>query len=180
MAGILTRIFARRDVAIDDAERIYRKLMTQARRAGFYGQSKVPDSYDGRIDLLTLHIAVILKALRKYEKQGERLSQAVYDVMRDDFEVALREEGMSDTGVKRRIKPIMGLFFTRIKSYVEALQAADPSAAMQQALAEGLLAAGEGGFAPQLSDYAIAFSKNVTPLSLGQIALADFTFPKLG
>jgi hypothetical protein len=100
--------------------------------------------------------------------------------MRDDFEVALREEGMSDTGVKRRIKPIMGLFFTRVKSYVEALQAEDSNGAMQRALSEGLLAADAGEFAAQLSDYAIAFSKNVTPLSLGQLALADFTFPPLG
>lgn len=179
MAGILARIFGKEDTALGDAERIYRKLMKQSRKATFYGEGKVPDSYNGRIDLLTLHIAVVLKQLNELGEQGERLSQAIYDVMRDDFEIALREEGMSDTGVKRRIKPIMRLFFTRVKSYVEALKSESPTQALTETFKTGLLTDGEADFQKVLADYTLKFSKTCTPFTLGQIARTEFGFPSL-
>jgi len=177
MAGLLARIFGREDVAISDAGRVYRKLMRQARRAEFYGEGRVPDTYNGRIDFLTLHIAVVLKALSKHGEQGERLSQALYDVMRDDFEIALREEGMSDTGVKRRIKPIMRLFFTRVKTYVEALNSEMPATALGETFRTELLTDSEPGFLAHIVNYIESFSNICTPLSLGQMAQADFDFP---
>ena len=88
----------------------------------FYGYEKANDNYDGRIDILTLHISIVLKSLRRYDVNGKLLSQALFDVMRDDFEIAMREEGLSDTGIKRRIKPMMQLFYTRVKLYVGALE----------------------------------------------------------
>jgi len=111
--GIFSKLLGRKDPAIEDASRIYSKLMSQSRHPDFYGEGKAPDNYDGRIDVLTLHISAVLETLMKHGQQGERLSQAIFDVMRDDFEVAMREEGLSDTGIKRRIKPMMQLFYTR-------------------------------------------------------------------
>ena len=105
--GFFSKLLGRKDAAIEDAGRIYSALMRQARQAAFYGKGKAPYNYDGRIDVLTLHIAVVLEVLSKHGQQGERLSQAIFDVMRDDFEIAMREEGLSDTGIKRRIKPCL-------------------------------------------------------------------------
>ena len=175
MAGFLKRVFGNKDVAFEDAKTIYSKLMTQSRNPEFYGEGKVPDNYDGRIDLLTLHISAVLEALNKYGQQGERLSQAIYDVMRDDFEIAMREEGISDTGIKRRIKPMMQLFFTRTKTYVEALQ---NNSDISVVLAQGLLKDGNKDFQDFLGTYLADFSKILSDKSLGDIALGDFTFPK--
>ena len=175
MAGFLKRVFGNKDVAFEDAKTIYSKLMTQSRNPEFYGEGKVPDNYDGRIDLLTLHISAVLEALNKYGQQGERLSQAIYDVMRDDFEIAMREEGISDTGIKRRIKPMMQLFFTRTKTYVEALQ---NNADISVILSQGLLQDGNKSFQDVLGTYLTNFSKILSDKSLDDIALSDFTFPK--
>lgn len=175
MAGLFKRIFPKKDAAFEDAKTVYRKLMTQSRNPEFYGSGKVADNYDGRIDLLTLHISVVLEALNKYGEQGQRLSQAIYDVMRDDFEIAMREEGISDTGIKRRIKPMMQLFFTRIKTYVEALQSKSDMPAI---FAQGLLKDANKDFQIKLGVYFTDFSKNLSNKSLGDIALGDFTFPK--
>jgi len=177
--GFLSTLFGRKDPALEDAGRIYSALMRQARQAAFYGEGKAPDNYDGRIDVLTLHIAVVLEALSNHDKQGERLSQAIFDVMRDDFEVAMREEGLSDTGIKRRIKPMMQLFYTRVKSYVEALKTEIPINALNGAFEAGLLKESEANFSENLSAYATEFSENLRDLSLGQIALFSFEFPKL-
>jgi len=175
MAGFFSQLFGKKDVASEDARRIYTKLMTQARDPMFFGADKVPDNYDGRIDLLTLHIAVILKALSNFGQQGERLSQAIYDVMRDDFEIAMREEGLSDTGIKRRIKPMMQLFFTRVKTYVETLEA---DLDFLPVFSKGLLVEGDESFSAFMSSYTSDFAQSIASKSLGEIALADFSFPK--
>ena len=177
--GFFSRIFGRKNAAIEDASRIYSKLMGQARQTAFYGKGKTPDNYDGRIDVLTLHIAVVLEALSAHGEQGERLSQAIFDVMRDDFEVAMREEGLSDTGIKRRIKPMMQLFYTRVKSYVEALKSDESSAKLNMAFETGLLADGNKAYAMKLSSYTLELSNNFQNLSLGQIALTEFEIPEV-
>jgi len=176
--GFFSKLLGRNDAAIEDAGRIYAKLMSQARQTAFYGANKAPDNYDGRIDLLTLHIAVVLEALNRHGEQGERLSQAIFDVMRDDFEVAMREEGLSDTGIKRRIKPIMQLFYTRVKSYVEALKSDAAEKQLTEAFNAGLLAESDVSYSKRLSAYAFEFSKNLQALSLGQLALVAFDIPE--
>jgi cytochrome b pre-mRNA-processing protein 3 len=175
--GFLNKLLGRKDAALEDAARIYSKLMRQARRPEFYGENKAPDNYDGRIDVLTLHIAVTLKALQQHGQQGERLSQAIFDVMRDDFEVAMREEGLSDTGIKRRIKPMMQLFYTRVKAYVEALSSENTEKELELAFNAGLLVDRESSKCERFVSYSIDFNDKLQDLSLGQIALAEFDIP---
>ena len=175
--GFFSKLLGRKDPAIEDAARIYKRLMQQARMASFYGAGKAPDNYDGRIDILTLHIAVILEVLSKHGEQGERLSQAIFDVMRDDFEVAMREEGLSDTGIKRRIKPMMQLFYTRVKSYVEALKSDSAEIKLNTAFNTGLLLNQNTSFSKTLSLYILEFSQVLQSLSLGEIALVNFETP---
>ena len=176
--GFFSKLLGRNDSAMEDAGRIYSKLMSQARQTNFYGAGKAPDNYDGRIDVLTLHIAVMLETLSSHGEQGERLSQAIFDVMRDDFEIAMREEGLSDTGIKRRIKPMMQLFYTRVKSYVEALKSDDVLDQLNRVFETGLLKEEQNGFSKSLSSYAIELSMNLDSLTLGQIALGDFRIPE--
>ena len=175
--GFFSKIFGKKDAAFEDASRIYAKLMSQARRVEFYGDNAAPDNYDGRIDVLTLHMAAMLRALADHGEQGERLSQALYDVMRDDFEVAMREEGLSDTGIKKRIKPMMQLFFTRVKAYAEAMSSDEAETHVSDALSTGLLAGKETEYPKALSAYAVQFLTHLKGLSLGQIALTEFDFP---
>ncbi|WP_026940537.1 ubiquinol-cytochrome C chaperone family protein [Hellea balneolensis] len=178
MTGFFSKLFGRKDPALEDAARIYSALMEQARKAEFYGDGKAPDNYDGRIDILTLHIAVILEALSVHGKQGELLSQAIFDVMRDDFEIAMREEGLSDTGIKRRIKPMMQLFYTRVKAYTQAIKSPETKVSLEQALKDGLLEGRESMYASSLAAYTVSFSQNLQDISLGQIALTDFAIPE--
>ena len=189
--GILAKLFGREDAARKDADRIYNAMMVAARRPEFYGDDKVPDNYDGRIDLLTLHLAVVIRALNTHGEQGKRLAQALYEVMRDDWDVALREEGMSDTGVMKRIKPMIRLFYTRIKAYTEGIDAGS----IEEALHLGVLAPNrlEGqnadtgliahsdesreAYAKPLSDYALLFAAEFDNKSLGEIALLQVGIP---
>lgn len=114
------RLFKRRDEDVSAAT-LYTACLKQSRQPAFYGKGRVEDSYDGRIDLLTLHMTLIMTACRKFGAEGEQLNQALYDVMVQDFNIAMREEGIADTGIARRIKPMVSLFLDRTKTYTEAL-----------------------------------------------------------
>lgn len=199
MAGLLSKLFGKQNAQMRDAERIYVKTLAHARKPVFYGESKVPDNYDGRIDFLTLHIAIILKAVRPHGAEGKRLSQAIFDYMRDDFDIALREEGISDTGVAKRIKPMMQLFYGRLKTYDDALNQNAPHPHLIKAFESGLLIAGEdktegadvsgdavmetqiseeaGRFATQLAAFCVVWSDRLMEMPLGDIALAKLDIP---
>jgi len=178
MAGIFSRLLGKDSALKRDGERIYDAVRVHSRNPVFYGEGKVPDTYDGRIDFLTLNIAVILKAIRPFGEDGKRLSQSIFDAMKDDFDVAMREEGISDKGVAKRIKPMMKLFYTRLKAYDAALHEAEPHVALISALQKGLfskseIVPGKDDFIKQLARYTVLWSKGLSSKTLGQIAMAE-------
>ena len=107
------------------AKALYDWAMAASRNPEFYGPDAVEDSYDGRVSFLFLHLGLVLHHLRRFGSDGEVLSQEIYDYMVADFDVALREQGVADTGVQRRIKAIVRLFYGRMKMYHEAAQLGD-------------------------------------------------------
>ena len=177
--GFFSKLFGG-DAAERDARRIYDRVLAQSRQPAFYGESRFADTYDGRIYVLTVHIAALLSALNRFGEQGERLGQALFDVMKDDFEIALREEGLSDAGVAKRIKPMIGLFYTRVKRYAEALRGDAPTSALTNAFKESLDDAGADtgeSFAGSMASYLQAFDVMLVDKSLGEIAMARFYLP---
>ena len=101
----------------------------------FFQSGGFADDYDGRIDVITLHMAVLIERMQADGQDGRLLYQALFDEMKDDFEVALREEGIADTGVKRRMKPMIGHFYDRLKAYTDALQSDEVNKALIDAFA---------------------------------------------
>jgi len=175
MPGWLNRITGQSRPEIRDAKRLYHALMRQSRMPEFYGAGRVPDSYDGRIDCLSLHMAIVMRRLNDFGDQGARLSQALYDVMIDDFDSALREEALADTGVSRRIKPIARLFFTRAKVYAESLDANEMTPVSM--FDAGPIYEASDIFKASLTVYASNLAKLVKDRSLGEIAQLNFSFP---
>ena len=98
--------------------------------------------------------------------------------MKDDFEVALREEALSDASVKKRITPMISLFYDRVKVYSKVLHE-DGGAAEMEAVVAKLLGERADVFTPKLANYVYAFYQSQSKLSLGQIALTDFDFPEI-
>jgi len=178
--GFLSKLLGRDNTARRDAKLIYSKVMDQSRNPAFYGENRAPDNYDGRIDMLTLHLAPIMAALRAHGEQGHLLSQEIYEVMRVDFDIALREEGLTDSSITHRIKPMIALFFTRVKAYTEGLESKAPHETLEAALTQGLLKEEDApAFASALATYLQEFGEKLTGKTLGELALAAFEFPKL-
>jgi cytochrome b pre-mRNA-processing protein 3 len=114
------------------ADQLYAALVEQARRPAFYAKLGVPDTVDGRFEMIVLHMFLVLHRL-KGEAGAERLGQDLFDAMFADMDRSLREMGVGDLSVGRHIKTMAKGFYGRVAAYESGL--ADPTDA---ALAEAI------------------------------------------
>jgi cytochrome b pre-mRNA-processing protein 3 len=112
-------------------EAIYGMIVTQAREPLFYRDLGVPDTVNGRFDLLVLHLWMVLQRLRPMEG-GSSLSQALFDRFCDDMDANLREMGVGDLTVPKRMQAFGEAFYGRVAAYDLA------SAAGEEPLAQAL------------------------------------------
>ncbi len=176
MLKFLSSITGSSRAEIRDARKIYQKTMEKSRDKLFYADGLCPDTTDGRMEILCMHLAVIMFVLRNHGETGSQLSQAIYDVMVDDFDVALREQGLSDTGVARRIKPMAKMFFARAKSYGDALASTENTKQELTKIIDKYIK--NNGNTDMLVKYIKELHQNLAADSLGRIARAEFIFPK--
>jgi cytochrome b pre-mRNA-processing protein 3 len=118
------------------AELAYRRVVEQARRPGFFADVGIPDTVDGRFELICLHAFLYLHRLKRERPGSAALGQRFFDAMFVDFDRALREMGTGDLRVSREIKRMAQAFYGRIAAYEEGLAAGD--AMLQPALARNL------------------------------------------
>ncbi len=119
---------------------LYAAIVAQARQPQFYTHFDVPDTIDGRFDLISLHAMLVFIRLRGEGYAGKTRSQAVFDLFFVDMDHALRELGASDTSVPRKVKRMAELFYGASQSYMSALEEDDAAAAQGKPRAELALA----------------------------------------
>lgn len=109
----------------DTAHDLYRAIIKQARLTAFYSDYGVPDTVDGRFDMIVLHAHILFDRLKDGDSKDEELSQAVFDLMFFDMDQNLREMGIGDVGVAKRIKAMAEAFYGRATAYADALKKDD-------------------------------------------------------
>lgn len=114
----------------------YRRVVAQARRPDFFSEIGVPDTVDGRFELIVLHAFLYLRRLKREHPKAAALGQHFFDAMFTDFDRSLREMGTGDLSVGREIKRMAQAFYGRVDAYQRALATGDP--ALQAALARNL------------------------------------------
>ena len=120
MRQLFKRLFARAPEA-DAAETLLAATTAQARSPWFHTQGGVPDTLDGRFDVLTLHAVLLLDALGKRGPQGARTAQFFGNQLFDSLDETIREIGVGDMGVARRMKAMAAAFYGRAEAYRAAL-----------------------------------------------------------
>jgi cytochrome b pre-mRNA-processing protein 3 len=121
-------LFRRRNPHDPLASALYARTAEQARTAELFERCGIPDTLDGRFDSLALHAALMIDRLRR-EPDGEALAQAYFDAMFRHLDLTLREIGVQDLGVGRRIKIMAEGLHGRALAYREALGGAGPALA---------------------------------------------------
>jgi cytochrome b pre-mRNA-processing protein 3 len=131
-------------------EAIYGMIVTQAREPLFYRDLGVPDTVNGRFDLLVLHLWMVLHRLRQ-TAGGVELSQALFDRFCDDMDGNLREMGVGDLAVPKRMRAFGEGFYGRAAAYDRAL--AEDLDALARALNRNILDSGALNNARRLAAY---------------------------
>lgn len=110
------------------AEALYRVIVGQARQPSFYTACGVPDTPDGRFDLIVAHAVLVFRRLHRQAEQSRALAQVLFDLMFADMDQNLREMGVGDLAVGKRIKAMAKGFYGRLAAYDAALAEADDGA----------------------------------------------------
>ena len=156
-------------------EAIYGMIVTQAREPLFYRDLGVPDTVNGRFDLLVLHLWMVLRRLRFIEDGGASASQALFDHFCDDMDANLREMGVGDLAVPKRMQAFGEAFYGRAAAYDQALAAgAEPLA---QALCKNILNGKEIENARRLAFYVEAATVYVAGLDEAALQSGSWRFP---
>ena len=107
----------------EEAHNLYIALVTQARRPEFYQQWQVPDTVDGRFDVIVLHVFLAVQALRADgSPEALEFSRTLSEIFFADMDRSLREMGSTDTGTGMRVKNMAQAFYGRVQAYSDGLR----------------------------------------------------------
>ena len=118
---MILKPFFPRDASKDAARSLYEAVIAQARQQAFYRHCGVPDSLDGRFEMISLHGFLVLRQLRGHGADAEAVAQGFVDVLALDFDRSLREMGVGDLSVGKRVRRMVEAFRGRIAAYDEGL-----------------------------------------------------------
>jgi cytochrome b pre-mRNA-processing protein 3 len=125
---MLRRLF-RPNRAREAGSRLYGEAVRQARSPGFYTDLGVEDRIDARFELYTVHVVLLLRRLRESGPAAADTSQALFDVFVGALDHSLREMGVGDLSVAKKMRKLGEAVYGRARAYDEALAAdADPEA----------------------------------------------------
>jgi cytochrome b pre-mRNA-processing protein 3 len=113
--GILVRLAFGRNQTRDAAVRAYQAVVEQARQPAFFTEFGVPDTLDGRFELVCLHAFLYLRRLKR--ESAAALGQRFFDTMFADFDRSLREIGTGDLSVGRQVTRMAEAFYGRVRAY---------------------------------------------------------------
>lgn len=119
---VLARLFGRAATQAGPAP-LYVALVDQARSPVFYGEGKVPDTLDGRFDMICLHAFLVLHRLKSEGQEASGFSQSLFDTMFKDMDRGLREMGVGDLRVGVKVKEMAKALYGRIDAYENGLNA---------------------------------------------------------
>ena len=107
------------------AHAAYRQIVARAREPAFFLACGVPDTLDGRFELIALHAFLVLNRLKADHAATADFAQELFDTMFADLDRGLREMGASDIGVGRHVKAMAKSFYGRIVAYEQGLAGGD-------------------------------------------------------
>jgi len=112
------------------AKALHDAIVAASRTRELYADLAVPDTLEGRFELVLLHAALVIDVLRDGEDpEAVKISQLVFDYMFEDFDIAMREMGVGDSGVGKKIRFMAEGFYGRAQGYTDALAGDDSTEA---------------------------------------------------
>ena len=162
-------------------DQLHGKIVAASRRSALYSDFGVPDTYEGRFEMVTLYAGLVIRRLTQLSGIGAELAQELADSVFRHFEVALREIGVGDVAVPKRLKRMAEAFYGRNKAYGEGLDEHD-SNRLAEALARNVYGMDEVALAPMalsLTQHVRATAAALDQTPLPVFAGGEVQFPDL-
>jgi cytochrome b pre-mRNA-processing protein 3 len=173
------RLFGRaRGVNRDVTEALYGAIVAAARQAPLYSTWNVPDTPLGRFEMLSLHMFLFQHRLRDETGAARELAQELIDAFFADVDHSLRELGIGDMGIPKRMKKLARMFYGRTAAYADAIERRD-GAALAAALRRNVRPGDEAAWAEAgaLAAYVLAAHDLLTGQQVDAIIGGKVVFP---
>ena len=135
---------------------LYDAAAAQARHPVFYTDFGTPDTLEGRFELYTLHVVLLLDRLHQAGPGAAEVRQAVFDAYVRGLDDALREIGVAATSVGKKMKKLAGAFYGRLRAFEGAFAALPDDAELRALIGRTTFGDAEDGRAPRLAAYTVA------------------------
>ena len=178
---MIFRLF-RRDPQAATIAALYGAIVAQARNPAFYLGFGVPDTAEGRFELIVLHLALVCRRLGQGAEgpdraAGQALSQAIFDTFCRDMDHNLREMGVGDLTVPKKMQKLGEAFYGRLDAYDLALAAA-ADGDLAAALGRNVLPAGApASAAHRLAGYVRAAARDLEAMPVAEAGKGALAFP---
>ena len=169
----------RKDPHGESARALYSAAVDQARSPAFYTDFAVADSVEGRFEMVALHVWLVIRRLKSDGPQAAKLSQRLLEIFFEDLDSSLREMGVGDLQVARKIRGLAENFFGRMKAYEEAMGPDGAPGGLAAALARNVHESGDAADGDALAAYVRAADAALAAQPSGRIAggIAAFANP---
>ncbi|MFY9696407.1 MAG: ubiquinol-cytochrome C chaperone family protein [Xanthobacteraceae bacterium] len=163
------------DRSIDE---LYGAIVAQARNPVFYRDCGVPDTVQGRFDLIVLHLVLLIDRLGRGADVGRGIGQRLFDVFCRDLDSNLREMGVGDLAVPKRMRGFGEAFYGRQAAYLAAFASADERE-LEKALRRNIFAdADANDGARRLARYVRAARRQFEDQEDGALLRGEIAFPQ--
>ena len=150
---------------------LYALAVEQARQPAFYTSLGVADRIDARFELYTLHVLILFLRLKQDGERGEVAAQKLFDVYISSLDHTLRELGVGDVSVGKKMRKLGESLYGRMSAYEGPLRAEDVYA-LAVALAKNVYESAEAATGNSLARYAVASRQNLTNQSFETVSKA--------
>jgi len=158
------------------AHELYVAIANASRRPEFYRELQVPDTIEGRYDLLSLHVILVLRRFKDEKEATAKFAQLLFDAMFRNVDDVLREQGVGDLKVGKKVREYAEAFFGRALAYENALIG---DGDLVDALSRNVYTDDEAKYAPDLADYVRRADAHLKTQGIETIRTGNVTFPQV-
>jgi len=159
-------------------EKLYEAAIGQARQPAFYTDLGAPDSVEGRFELYTLHVVLVLHRLKGHGDVAAQTAQGLFDAYIQALDDALREMGVGDLSVGKKMRKLGEAFYGRAKAYQAALEANDRTA-LAALIGRTVYEGQDEAAADRLGDYVQRSAALLGTLGLDDVLAAKLAWPDI-
>ncbi|WP_411818680.1 ubiquinol-cytochrome C chaperone family protein [Hyphococcus sp. DH-69] len=170
--------FFKKSPSLEAGRALYAAAVDQARSAPLYEQLGAEDTVEGRFEQVALHVYLVMRRL-KTEPGAREVSQCMFDAMFQNMDDSLREMGVGDDAVGKKVRKMAESFHGRIAAYEDALAPDAPDDDLVRALGRNLFENEEAPAAPKFAKYVRSLDAALHAQPHARIAGGIVLFPPL-